>query len=110
MFYVPALAANVLFQLSRGGVEGIPNRDIDVFVERVMLGRLLNNGDLFAWHFNIDSHLIDVAHDVVSMRHVDHHAATHDAITEFVELSSFRKNPILDGLDSFQIVKADLDW
>lgn len=42
------------------------------------------------------------------MRHVDHHAATHDAIAELIKLGGFRTNPIFDGLDAFQIVKADL--
>ena len=61
MLYVLALAANILFQLSRGRVEGVSNRDIDVLVKRIVLGRLLNDGDLFAWHFDVKSHLVNIA-------------------------------------------------
>ena len=104
------LPPDILFQLASRGIEGIPNRDIDVFVKWIVLGRFLHDGDLFARHLDVESHLIDIALKMVAMGHIDDHPAAHNAIAELVELRGLLEDPIFDGFDALEIVKADLQW
>jgi hypothetical protein len=108
VLYRASLPAHVFFKFAGRGIKGIAYSSIQVLIQWIMLRRCLDNGNFLARHFDIKPYLTGVSLPVMEMRHIDHHATTHNAFAEFLQLRRFSSDSILNDVDAIQIVKADL--
>ncbi len=88
-------------------VEGVANRDIDVFM--AMVGGLGPVDDhVLPRHADIDPHGVELAFMMVAVGRLDYDGAIDDAVVETFELRDFRANALLDGGGGVHIPEADL--
>ena len=82
--HVPPAAANVVFQLTCGCVECVPEHDPEVFV-RVVGGRIAGDDDFSRGRRDVDAHGEEVALGPMSMRDVDRHVPPDDPVVKALE-------------------------
>jgi hypothetical protein len=107
--HVSPLAADVIFDLARGSVEGVANGNVDVLV-RVVLSRLAAHDELAAGKREIEADVEEVSLPMTSVRRLDHHPATRDVIGEAVELGGLLAHSSLDCVGRLHSSECDLNW
>jgi len=94
-FNVAAHLAHVIFEQPSGRVEGIAERNIDIFV-RMVFRTGTPNVDVLPRDAEIDAHAIKLALMMMTMRRHDDNAATDDPVVKPFELGRLLANSGLE--------------
>src|SRR5690606_12882016 len=101
---VAAPPANVVLELARGCLEGVPDGDVHVLVRGVVAVRPADD-ELAVGHVQIDAHLVQVTLVLMPVRALDGDVARRDVRLEALELRCLGADPRLDRFRMFQTVK-----
>jgi hypothetical protein len=88
--------ADVVLELAAGGVEGVTNGDVDVFVRLVLVWLAIHDHDL-ARDREIDPHVEEPALVMMAVMLFHHHVAGGDVVAELLEPAGFFPNALVDG-------------
>ena len=99
----------LVLQLAAGGIEGVVNYNVDVFMRMLVIGHPADR-DLSARRSHVDHYVVQVALVTVLVRRFDRHAATRDRVIEVLELFSSFADSGLDGWRRLEVVEAYLQW
>jgi hypothetical protein len=97
----------VILQLPARGVEGIAYRHVDIGMGMVIL-RAAAYRQLGARHGKIDTYMIEIAGLMVPVLRFHHHPATHDLLTNLIQLPCPFLDILLHCIGTFHIAEVDL--
>ena len=101
---ITSLTARITLQLAPRGVKGIPDRYIDVFI-RFAFYHQLRTG-----HGHVDTHVVEDALVLATMRGLDKDSAAHDSIIEQIQLGRPVTNIVLRRLRNGNVTYRNLEW
>lgn len=104
---VAAPALHALFELARGGVEGIAQGDVRILMG-VLVVLVAGHGDLAAGQGDVDVHAEQAALMLVLVRRLDDDAAADDLLTVTVEFRGEFVDAGLQGRRGIHVTEGDL--
>jgi hypothetical protein len=105
--HVSAAAANLVFELTRGGVEGVAYDDTHVFVLGI-LPVVVGDCDLPGWRRDVEVHHEHPPGAAMTMGNVDHDVTADDSMMKTFESLCALANHRLDRFRRFHASKRDL--
>jgi hypothetical protein len=102
-----ARQADMVFEQPLGGVEGLADRDENVFMFAVRC-RIAPYDDLAAWNFDVDTHAKQIAAPLTLVSAFDRDAAGRDPIVKSFELLGSCANALLDRRRRWRVTEGNL--
>jgi|GEM_PF-3275658 len=102
-----ALHADVLFELALGGIEGVAQRDVHIFVSLLVMVVAADH-DLFLRHAQIDPDFEEITLVLMMVFRFDGDPTADDVITELLQFCSFLPNAGFNGVGVRNSSKCNL--
>jgi putative FmdB family regulatory protein len=109
LFDLPAAAADVVLELSRGLLQGVVDGEVEILVLGV-LGRIARYDDLFTGHIQPNANVVHVAFVMMAMRSFDYDSTGLDLVVEMFEVARSLLDRLSEGFGRFDAAKTDLEW